>query len=79
MARCCAPVLGYSTCYRADDTTDTHCHRSGKVMIEGKSFCYQHAPVWREHYRIVSRIRVIRRGGLESTAVQLEARPHATT
>jgi hypothetical protein len=64
MPKCCAPIAPPR--YRSDESTDNHCIRQGRYRIAGKWFCYQHIHEWREHYRIVERIRAIRPSRLES-------------
>jgi hypothetical protein len=70
MAKCCAPVIGNSTRYRADRTTDARCHREAHMGIQTvfghRSFCYQHFNIWAPHQKIVDRIRAIRSRPLES-------------
>jgi hypothetical protein len=57
--KCCAPVTGRALSWRADRTTDGHCHRRGIWKVAGKRFCYQHVHEWRTHYALVERIRAI--------------------
>jgi hypothetical protein len=57
--KCCAPVTGRALSWRADRSTDERCHRRGIYAAGGKRFCFQHIPEWKDHYRIVERIRAI--------------------
>lgn len=49
--------------YRASGSTDPGCQRKGKYVVRGRHYCLPHAfhmeRLWREHDRIVARIRAI--------------------
>ena len=60
--KCCAPILD-ERCLklRASRSTSLRCQRDGKYPLAGafgtRWFCFEHARIWREHNRIVERIR----------------------
>jgi hypothetical protein len=44
---------------RVSGNTELRCLRVGSTLIDGRWYCYQHAPAWRTHAEILDRIRAL--------------------